>query len=56
MARKEELIDSLTDRCEMELNYYDLVNERNEEIDFRPIVEFIVDTILDVWKDGKNAN
>lgn len=56
MARKEELIDSLTVKCEMELNYYDLVNERNEEIDFRLIVEFIVDTILDVWKDGKNAN
>lgn len=56
MAKKEELIDSLTDKCEIEFDYYDLVNERNEEIDFRPIVELIVDTILDVWKDDKNAN
>ena len=56
MASKENLIDLLTDKCEIELNYYDLVNERNEEIDFRPIVELIVDTILEVWKDGKDAN
>lgn len=56
MASKENLIDLLTDKCEIELNYYDLVNERIKEIDFRPIVELIVDTVLEVWKDGKDAN
>lgn len=52
MARKEALIDSLIDKCEIEMNYYDLVNERNEKIDYRPIVELIVDTVLEVWKGG----
>ena len=56
MTTRDEIIDSLTDKCENELDYYDVVNERREEIDYRQIVELIVETIFDVWKGGNNAN
>lgn len=56
MATKNELIDSLTDKCEIEFKYGEIVNDFIREIDFRPIVEFIVDTILGVWKGEDNAD
>ena len=55
MTIRKEIINSLTQRCENKLDYYDLVNERTEEIDFRLIVEFILDCILDVWDEEKNS-
>ena len=49
----EEIINSVVEKCEAELDYYDIVNERTEEIDFGLIVEFIMDYIFSVWEDGK---
>lgn len=56
MATKEQIIDLLTEKCETELDYYEIVNERSEEVNYRLIVEFVLDNIFDVWKDGKNAD
>ena len=53
MALREEIINSVVEKCEAELDYYDIVNERTEQIDFGLIVEFIMDYILSVWEDGK---
>ncbi len=50
MATKEEIKESLVEQCEEELDYYDIVNERKEEIDFNLIVEFILERIFDVWE------
>lgn len=56
MATRDEIIDSLTERCESELDYYEIVNESAEKVEYRLIVEFIFDTMLDVWKDGNDAD
>ncbi len=53
MATRDKIIDSLTEKCENELDYYDVVNESAEEVEYRLIVELILDTMLDVWK-GEN--
>lgn len=55
MVTREEIINSLVEKCEYELNYYDIVNESAEMVEFRLIVEFILDCILDVWR-VENAN
>ena len=56
MTTRDEIIDSLAEKCEYELDYYDVVNESAEEVEYRLIVEFVLDTLLDVWKGGNNAN
>lgn len=56
MQTKEQIIDLLTEKCESELDYYEIVNECAEKVEYRLIVELIVDTILEVWKEGKDAN
>ena len=56
MTTRDEIIDSLTEKCESELNYYDIVNESAEEVEYRMIVEFVLDTIFGFWKDGNNAD
>ena len=55
MPIREEIIKSLVEKCENELDYYDIVNESAEMVEFQLIVEFIVDCILDVWR-GENAD
>ena len=39
---REELIEKLAEKCWLELGYWDVVNERTEEIDY----ELIVDCVL----------
>lgn len=56
MSLRDEIIDLITKKCENELNYYDVVNESAEMVDFRLITEFISGVIFDVWKDEKNAD
>ena len=56
MTTRDEIIDLLTKRCENELDYYDVANESAEEVEYRLIIEFILDTMLDVWKGENNAN
>ena len=56
MPTKDEIIDALTEKCEGEFDYYELVNEHREEVNFRLIVEYIVDIIFDVWEGGNNAD
>lgn len=51
MTIREEIINSLIQRCENKLDYYDLVNERAEQIDYGQIVTFILDCIFDVWDE-----
>lgn len=51
MPTREEIIDAITKKCEDELNYYDVVNESAEMVEFRMIVEFILDTVFGVWSD-----
>ena len=55
MPTRDEIIRLLVEQCESELNYYDVVNECAEEIDFQLIVEFILQNVFDVWR-GENAN
>lgn len=56
MTTRDEIIDLLTEKCESELDYYEIVNECAETVEYRLIVEFVLDSILGVWKDGKNAD
>ncbi len=56
MTTRDEIIDSLTEKCENELDYYDVVNESAEEVEYRLIVEFILDYIFGVWQGEKNAD
>lgn len=51
MTIRDEIIDSLAEKCENKLNYYELVNEMTEKIDFRPIVEFVLDCVFGVWEE-----
>ena len=53
MVVRDELIDSIAKSCEKELNYYDVVNESAEMVEYRLIVEFILEIIFDVWNDGR---
>lgn len=50
MTIRDEIIDSLAEKCESKLDYYELVNERTETIDFRLIVEFVLDCVFGVWE------
>ena len=56
MTTRDEIIDVLTHKCENELDYYDIVNESDETVEYRLIVEFIVNTVLSVWKGEDNAD
>ena len=49
MPTRDEITRLLVEQCENELNYYDIVNERKEEVDFQLIVEFILQNVFDVW-------
>lgn len=46
MTRKE-LIEKLAEKCWLELEYENVVNERTEEVDY----ELIVDCVLRCWKE-----
>lgn len=39
---KDSLIERLAERCWLELGYWDVVNERLEEIDYELIVECVL--------------
>lgn len=48
---KNELIEL----CEKELDYYDIVNECNETVEYGLIVEFLIDKgVIEIG--GKNGN
>ena len=56
MPIREDLIKTLTEKCEDRFEYEDLVNEYTEEVDFSLIIEFILDYIFGVWQGEKNAD
>ncbi len=56
MSVREEIVNSMVKKCENELNYYDIVNESAEMVEYKLIIEFILDQILGVWKGDKNAD
>ena len=51
MPTREEIITAMAKKCEDELNYYDVVNESAEMVEYDLIVEFILDYIFSVWSD-----
>lgn len=51
MLGREEITELIVKKCENELNYYDIVNECDEMVEFRQIVEFILDCFFDVWRE-----
>ena len=55
MPTRDEIINAMVKKCEEELNYYDVVNESAEMVEYDLIVEFILDAIFCFWR-GKDAN
>ena len=51
MAIRDEIINFIVERCENEIEYYDVVNERNEEIDYQLITEFIFECMNSVLNE-----
>ena len=51
MSIKESITNAIVRKCEDELNYYDVVNESAEMVEYDLIVEFILDAIFSVWSD-----
>ena len=45
---RKELIEKLAEKCWLELEYENVVNERTEEVDY----ELIVECVLRHWQKG----
>ena len=49
--------DRLIKLCEQELDYYDIVNESNETVEFGLIIEFLTEKYIEILRDGlKDGN
>ena len=49
----EELKELLVQECERKLDYYDVVNEPNESVEYGMIIDFLFDRLADMMKGGK---
>lgn len=53
----EELKKRLIEACERKMDYYDIVNEPNETVEYGLIIDFLVDCIAEMMmgraEDGK---
>ena len=55
MPTRDVIAELLVEKCKTELDYYELVNERTETIDYRAIVELVLQSVFDVWGE-EDAN
>ena len=57
MITRDELIDLIVKKCENKFDYWEIASECAEMVNFRPIVEFVIDSTICVWKkEDDNAN
>ena len=47
MEIRKKIVEKIAEKCWLELEYDDVVNERTEEVDY----ELIVDCVLRCWKE-----
>lgn len=47
MGTRKKIVEKIAEKCWLELEYDDVVNERTEEIDY----ELIVDCVLRCWRE-----
>lgn len=53
MSIRNDAIDALVVKCKHEFAYEDIVNENSETVDYKPIIELVLDTIVNIWRDSK---
>lgn len=46
----EELKKQLVEACEAKLDYYDVVNEPNESVEYGLIIDFLFDQLADMMQ------
>jgi hypothetical protein len=56
MSIRNDAIDALVAKCKGKFTYEDIVNENSGTVDYKPIIELVLDTIVNVWGDSKNAD
>lgn len=53
MSVREDVINLIAEKCENKFDYYDIVNERTETIDYSLIAEFILEFVLSIFIDDE---